>query len=181
MQKRQIFDSRLLEITIQRLCQQLIENHEQFENTVILGLQPRGKYLADRLKSVLETYLGKEIKLGYLDITFFRDDFRRRETPLKANATSVPFLIEDKSVVLVDDVLFTGRSVQAALSAMNAYGRPQKVELLTLVNRRYSRDLPIEPRYVGKEVNTLASERVLVEWKVQGAKEDNVWLVNKEQ
>lgn len=178
MQKRLILDSPLLEITVSRLCQQLIENHQDFSNTVIMGLQPRGVFLAQRIQSKLNTLLKKEVDLGILDITFYRDDFRRRDTPLEANTTSVPFIIENRNVVLIDDVLFTGRSVRAAMDAMIAFGRPSKVELLVLIDRRYSRDLPIQADYIGKYVNTLLSQRVLVEWKAQGAKNDNIWLVN---
>jgi pyrimidine operon attenuation protein / uracil phosphoribosyltransferase len=177
MQKRLLFDQKLLDITISRLCRQLIENHSNFEDTVILGLQPRGVFLAERIRKELQELLNKEIALGYLDATFFRDDFRRREAPLKANATKIPFIIEDKKVVLIDDVLFTGRTVRAALDAMIAFGRPQKVELLVLINRLYSRDLPIEPNYVGKKVNTIHSEKIQVEWQEQG-NESSVWLVN---
>ena len=111
-------------------------------------------------------------------MTFYRDDFRRRDEPIKANTTSIPFVIEDMNVILIDDVLYTGRSVRAALDAMIAFGRPQKVELLVLINRRYSRDLPIAPDYVGKNVNTVQSQHVLVEWKEQGAENDNIWLIN---
>lgn len=178
MQKRLIFDSHQLDITISRLSQQLIENHGFFESSVILGMQPRGIYLAERIKSKLEAILDKRIDLGYLDTTFYRDDFRRKGTPLKANATKVPFIIEDKKVILIDDVLYTGRTVRAALDAMIAFGRPQKVELLTLVNRKYSRDLPIEADYIGRNVHTTESQRVLVEWREQGVENDNIWLIN---
>ena len=178
MQKRLILDGSLLEFTVSRLCQQLIENHQDFSDSVILGLQPRGVFLAERIKGELEKLLNKPVRMGFLDITFYRDDFRRRDLPLEGNTTSVPFIIENQKVVLVDDVLYTGRSVRAALDAMIAFGRPSKVELLVLVNRRYSRDLPIQPDYIGKNVNTMPSQRVLVEWQDQGAKKDNIWLVN---
>ena len=178
MQKRLILDGTLLEITVSRLCQQLIENHQDFSDTVILGLQPRGVFLAQRIHSTLTGLLNKDIDLGILDITFYRDDFRRRETPLEANTTTVPFIIEGRKVVLVDDVLFTGRSVRAAMDAMIAFGRPSKVELLVLIDRRYSRDLPVQADYIGKKVNTILSQKVVVEWQAQGAKNDNIWLVN---
>jgi pyrimidine operon attenuation protein/uracil phosphoribosyltransferase len=179
MQKKLLLDHQLFEITIQRLCQQLIENHHNFDNTVLIGLQPRGIYFADRIKNTLEKILRHDVELGYLDITFYRDDFRRREKPLKANATNMPFIIEDKKVVLIDDVLYTGRSIRAALDAMTAFGRPQLVELLILIERKYTRHLPIQPNYIGKSVNTMHSQRVQVEWKVQGAVDDNIWLINK--
>lgn len=178
MRKRLILDSSHFDITISRLCQHLIENHNNFEESVILGIQPRGVFLADRIRDKLHSMNAGNVPVGYLDMTFYRDDFRRRDEPIKANTTSIPFVIEDKKVILVDDVLYTGRSVRAALDAMTAFGRPKKVELLVLINRRYSRDLPIEPNYVGKNVNTVQSQRVLVEWKEQGAENDNIWLIN---
>ena len=154
-----------LTITVRRLCEQLIENHGNFADSCILGLQPRGTQLAQRIHERLEQQTGLSIPYGELDATFFRDDFRRREKPLKANATHVPFIIEDKKVILIDDVLYTGRSVRAALDAMTAFGRPSRVELLVLINRLYARDLPIEPTYVGSHVNTISSQKVLVEWQ----------------
>lgn len=178
MQRRLLFNNKLLKITISRLCQHLIENHGNFNETVILGMQPRGIYLAERIKKQLEESLGKEVKLGYLDTTFHRDDFRRRESPLTPNQTKVPFIIEDKKVVLIDDVLFTGRSVRAALDAMTMFGRPSKVELLVLVDRMYSRHIPVEANYVGSKVNTLPSQRIMVELEEQG-KKDNIWLMNE--
>lgn len=178
MQKKLILDQDLLDITISRLCYELIENHNDFADSAILGLQPRGKFVANRILNRLETLVKKKIELGYLDTTFHRDDFRIRETPKAANETHIPFLIEDKNIVLVDDVLFTGRSVRAALDAMISFGRPRSVELLVLVERKYARDLPIQPNYIGKSVNTMHSQRVMVEWKEQGRKKDSIWLFN---
>mgnify|MGYP001303539118 FL=1 len=178
MQKRLLLDSQLLQITIQRLCQHLIENHNDFSSTVILGLQPRGVFLANRIQKVIQELEGCHVDIGYLDTTFHRDDFRRR-VPKKASETRVPFLIEDKDVILVDDVLFTGRSVRAAMDAMISFGRPTKVELLVLIDRLYTRQLPIEANYVGKQVNTLASQYVEVGLKEQSCN-DSIWLMNTE-
>ena len=178
MQKRLLLDSQLLQITIQRLCQHLIENHNDFSSTVILGLQPRGVFLANRIQKVIQELEGCHVDIGYLDTTFHRDDFRRR-VPKKASETRVPFLIEDKDVILVDDVLFTGRSVRAAMDAMISFGRPKKVELLVLIDRLYTRQLPIEANYVGKQVNTLASQYVEVGLKEQSGN-DSIWLMNIE-
>lgn len=180
MQKKLIFDSDLLDITLTRLCEQLIENHSSFENCVMLGLQPRGIFLAELIHKKLKSLTKKDIPLGYLDTTFYRDDFRRRDTPAKASETKVPFVIEGKDVILIDDVLYTGRSVRAALDAMIAFGRPAKVELLVLVDRANTRDLPIAADYVGKLVNTLESQRVLVELEAQGYKKNKIWLINKQ-
>lgn len=180
MQKRLLFDSQLLKVTISRLCQQLIEVHDDFSQSVIIGMQPRGIFLAQRIQSELEKLTGSTIHLGFLDTTFHRDDFRRRDEPITPSQTKIPFLIENKNVILVDDVLFTGRTVRAALDAMNTFGRPAKVELLVLIDRLYSRHIPVEANYVGRKVNTIQSQKVLVEIEEQG-KEDNIWLINKEE
>ncbi len=180
MQKRLLFNNELLDVTISRLCQELIEKHDDFSNSAILGLQPRGALLAQRLVVRLEEITGEKVQLGYLDTTFYRDDFRRRDEPLQANKTDISFLIEEKKIILVDDVLFTGRSVRAAMDAMNAYGRPARVELLILVDRLYSRHVPVEATYVGRQVNTIDSQKVLVEWS-ETHKNDNVWLINRDE
>ncbi|GAB2792072.1 bifunctional pyr operon transcriptional regulator/uracil phosphoribosyltransferase PyrR [Rhabdobacter roseus] len=177
-QKRLILSSPLLEIMTSRLCQQLIENHQDFAQSVIMGLQPRGIYFAERVASELRTRTGREIPLGHLDATFYRDDFRRRDSPLVPNKTRIPFLIENRNVILIDDVVSTGRMVRAALDAMTSFGRPAKVELLVLIDRIYNRDLPIKPDYVGMKVNTLESQRVLVEWREQDFEADRIWLVD---
>ncbi len=178
--KRLILDNQSLDITLSRLCQQLLENYQNFSDTVLLGLQPRGIFPAQRIQLKLQELLGEVIPLGQLDATFYRDDFRRREKPLQANATHVPFLIEDKNVILIDDVLFTGRMVRAALDAMTAFGRPRKVELLVLIDRKYSRELPIVADYVGKSVDSVFSQNVRAEWTEQGFEKDAIWLINNE-
>lgn len=179
MQKKLILDSDLLRVTIDRLCQELIENHGAFDSTVLLGLQPRGIFLAERIREKLSQALDKDVALGYLDATFHRDDFRRREEPPKASETRVPFLIEGKQVILIDDVLYTGRTVRAALDAMIAFGRPEKVELLVLIDRRRTRELPISADYVGQYVNTLDTQKVLVEMD-SDHQHNRIWLINKE-
>lgn len=181
MAQIKLLDSPLLDITVSRLAQQLVENHGNFSQSVLLGMQPKGVFLAKRIADRLTSFGHEKILLGHLDTTFYRDDFRRRDKPLSPNATHVPFIIENKKVILIDDVLYTGRSVRAALSAMMAFGRPKKVELMVMVDRKYSRDLPIEPMYIGRTVNTIQQQRVLVQWKEQGFEEDNIWLVHKSE
>jgi pyrimidine operon attenuation protein/uracil phosphoribosyltransferase len=179
MEKQVILNTKRVELTLKRLCYQLIETHNDFSNTVLIGLQPRGINVVARLKSQLEAILGKEVLCGNLDITFYRDDFRRREKPLIPSATNIDFVIENKNVVLVDDVLYTGRTIRSGLDALLAFGRPQKVELLTLIDRRFTRDLPIQADYVGSSIDTLNSERVSVEWKeIEG--QDKVVLYTPE-
>src|SRR4051812_289370 len=181
MQERLLLNSRHFEITIQRLCYQLVENHNDFSNTVIIGLQPRGVFLAKRIQKNLQEIVGnKNILYGSLDTTFYRDDFRRRDEVIIPSATQIDFIVEDKNVVMIDDVLYTGRTIRAAMDALLAFGRPKKIELAVLIDRRYSRDLPIEPDYVGKIVDTIASEKVIVEWK-ETEGEDKVMLTKRDK
>ena len=164
MEKQVILNTKHFELTLNRLCYQLIETHNDFSETVLIGLQPRGVNVVARLKSQLEAILGKEVVCGNLDITFYRDDFRRRERPIIPSVTNIDFVIENKNVVLVDDVLYTGRSVRSALDALNDFGRPKQVELLVLIDRRYNREFPIEADYIGKQVDTRADDKVKVDW-----------------
>ena len=162
---KSILNREQLNITIHRLCHQLMENHSDFSNTVLIGLQPRGVMLAARLQQCLdEIHPEFNVELGSLDITFYRDDFRRRKNPLVPSSTQLNVSLEDKKVVLIDDVLYTGRTVRAALDAMLDFGRPSSVELLVLIDRRLSRHVPIQPDYVGHTVDVVAEERVTVEW-----------------
>jgi len=179
MERQVILNSKHFELTIDRLCYQLIESHNNFENTVLIGLQPRGVNVLVRLKSKLEKILSGDVVCGSLDVTFHRDDFRRRETPLIPSITNIDFSVENKNVVLVDDVLYTGRTIRSGLDALLAFGRPATVELLCFVDRRFKRDLPIQSDYVGITVDSLRSERVSVEWKeIEG--EDKVKLYTPE-
>lgn len=166
MSQKEIISAKELNITLNRLCCQLIENHGDFSDTVLIGLQPRGVQLMKRLMAILEQQYGcSDLQSGVLDITFFRDDFRRRTQPLEASATNIDILVEDKRVVFVDDVLYTGRSIRAAMDAILSFGRPAQMELLTLIDRRFSRDLPIQPDYKGRKVDSIASQRVEVMWE----------------
>jgi len=168
-----------IQIALHRLACQLIENHNNFEHTVLVGLQPRGVYLAERIKALLVDEYGiKDVPLGYLDITFFRDDFRRSEKPLEANKTQIDFIVEGKKVVFIDDVLFTGRSIRSALTAIQSFGRPEEIELLVLIDRRFSRHLPIQPDYRGRQVDAINGEKVLVRWEEKDG-EDAVYLVEQ--
>jgi pyrimidine operon attenuation protein/uracil phosphoribosyltransferase len=178
MSQKVLLSAKEVNIILHRLACQLIEKHNDFSETVLIGIQPRGKFLANRLAQILkEEYKIKNIKLGLLDITFFRDDFRRGEKPLEANTTEINFLVEDKNIVFIDDVLYTGRSIRAALTAIQSFGRPNEIELLTLIDRRFSRHLPIQPDYRGRQVDAINEEKVKVHWKENDG-EDAVYLVN---
>ena len=178
MAKKTLLNEKEIHIILHRLACQLIENHQNFSNTVLIGIQPRGIYLANRLVKLLkEDYKIKNITLGILDITFYRDDFRRREDPIKANKTEIDFIVDNKNVVFIDDVLFSGRSIRAALTAIQDFGRPKSIELLVLIDRRFSRHLPIQPDYKGRQVDVIKNEQVKVEWK-ENDKKDAISIIN---
>ena len=179
MSNRLLIDTKQIQIILNRLACQLRETHQDFSNSVLIGLQPRGTILAKRIISILEQedHL-QSIANGFLDITFFRDDFRRTEKVLSANKNLMDVSVENKKVVLIDDVLYTGRSIRAALTAIDSYGRPAEIELLTLIDRRFSRHLPIQPDYLGRQVDAIANQKVLVHWKEDHG-EDAVYIINK--
>ena len=178
MSQKVLLNAKEVQIALHRLACQLIENHDTFSNTVFIGIQPRGVFLAERIKSLLESeYKIKNIDLGYLDITFYRDDFRRSDKTLEANKTKINFIVEDKNIVFIDDVLYTGRSIRAALTAIQSFGRPSEIELLTFIDRRFSRHLPIQPDYRGRQVDAINNEKVKVCWKENDGK-DVVYLIN---
>ncbi len=178
MAKKTLINEKEVHIILHRLACQLIENHQDFSNTILIGIQPRGVHLANRLVKILENeYHIKDIHLGKLDITFYRDDFRRRDEPLEANKTDINFIVDAKKVVFIDDVLFSGRSIRAALTAIQTFGRPKNIELLVLIDRRFSRHLPIQPDYKGRQVDVIKDEHVRVAWKENNEK-DAVYIVN---
>mgnify|MGYP003393008714 CR=1 FL=1 len=173
-----LINSSEIQIILHRLACQLIENHPNLENTVLIGLQPRGVFFADRLISILQNeYQLNDISYGQLDITFFRDDFRRSDKPLEANKTNINFVVENKNVVFIDDVLFSGRSIRAALTAIQSFGRPKKIELMVLIDRRFSRELPIQPDYIGRQVDVINLEKVKIFWKERD-EQDIVFITN---
>lgn len=177
MSQKILLTSKEVNIILHRLACQLIEKHLDFSDTVLIGLQPRGRFVAQRIKQILEQdYKVQDIQLGFLDITFFRDDFRRSDKPLEASKTEIDFLVENKKVVFIDDVLYTGRSIRAALTAIQSFGRPAEIELLVLIDRRFSRHLPIQPDYRGRQVDAINDEKVKVCWK-ENEGEDNVFLI----
>ena len=179
MSQKTLLNATEIHVALHRLACQLIENHNDFSQTVLIGIQPRGGYLAKRLVGLLQNqYKIKEVQLGLLDITFYRDDFRRSEKPLEANKTAINFVVEDKKVVFIDDVLYTGRSIRSALTAIGDFGRPTEIELLTLIDRRFSRHLPIQPDYRGRQVDAIDGEKVRVCWQEKEG-EDAVYLIKE--
>ncbi len=161
-----LLEGAYLALTIERLCYQLIERHGEFENSCIVGIQLRGAVFAERLYQTLQTILpNTTIPFGKMDVTFYRDDFRMHDTPLKAHPSEMDLILTNKRVILIDDVLYSGRTTRAALDALQHYGRPSQVELLALVDRRFNRSLPIRPDYVGITVDALNEAYVKVEWQ----------------
>lgn len=174
---KSILTDRQLAITIDRLSHQLIENHLNFSDTVLIGLQPRGIYLSDRIHHNLQTLLpGVQIPYGRLDITFYRDDYKSGKGLQVPNETDIEFSLENKRVVLIDDVLYTGRTIRSAMDAMLDFGRPAAIELLVLIDRRFSRELPIQPDYTGRTIDAIITERVKVLWKERDGKDEVVLI-----
>jgi len=170
---KSILTEQQVALSIKRLAHQILENHLHLENTVLIGIQPRGIYVSDRIVNELKNIQTiSKIDYGKLDITFYRDDVRKE---LKiANQTDIPFSIENKNVVIIDDVLWTGRTTRAALDALLDFGRPAKVELCVLIDRRFSRELPITADYVGRTIDTFPSQKVKVYWKEKDERDEVV-------
>lgn len=179
MSQKLLLSAEDLRIILFRLACQLKETHGDFSQTLLVGLQPRGVRLAERLVDILRNrYHISNVQLSKLDITFFRDDFRRGDKVLNPNDNNMEVSVEGKRIVLIDDVLYTGRSIRSALTALDSYGRPAEIQLLTLIDRRFSRHLPIQPDFCGRQVDAIQHERVEVCWK-EDDNEDAVFLVKK--
>lgn len=173
-----LLNHKQLDITLQRLAHQLLENHFDFSETAIIGLQPRGVWLSDRIVALLQGIIKKkDIPYGKLDITFYRDDVHQSAVMQTPSQTEINFSIENKKVILIDDVLHTGRTVRSAMDALIDFGRPKNVELLVLIDRHYSRELPIQADYTGMVVDTIISQKVKVNWKEKD-KKDEVLLID---
>jgi pyrimidine operon attenuation protein / uracil phosphoribosyltransferase len=170
-----ILTEKELGLTIQRLSHQLLENHLSFQDLVIIGIQPRGIYFSDRIvQQINEQIKPSKITYGKLDNTFYRDDVRQGLHTL--NQTDMPFSVENKTVILVDDVLYTGRTIRASMDALLTFGRPAKVELCILIDRRFSREVPIQADFVGRSIDTIITQRVKVLWKERDGREEVVLL-----
>jgi pyrimidine operon attenuation protein / uracil phosphoribosyltransferase len=172
---KSLLNNQQIALTIKRLANQLLENHVQLHNTVLIGIQPRGIFLSDRIVQEIASELRQQdVPYGKLDITFYRDDLRSQvHVP---SSIDIPFSIEGKNVVLIDDVLYTGRTIRAALDALMDFGRPAKVELLVLIDRRYSRQLPIQPDYTGRSIDSIISQKVKVYWHQNDGRDEVVLL-----
>ena len=177
MDSQVLINEEQFELILDRLAHQLLEHHD-FTNTDLIGLQPRGTRVAHRLRDRLSQLLGnKEVRCGELDVTFHRDDLMMRDKPIAPQENKMDFLVDGRNIILVDDVFFTGRTIRAGLDALLAYGRPNKVELAVLIDIRFRRELPIEPTYIGKQIDSIVDQYVKVEWKEEDGV-DRVILYN---
>jgi len=167
-------------LTCERICQQLIEKYDSFEDTCIIGIQDRGAIFSDRIVERLRDRKVTNFDYGKIDISFHRDDYRRRDRPIAPSETSMDFIIEEKKVILIDDVLYTGRSVHAAMSALQQFGRPSRIELLVLVDRRFNRHFPIKADITGITVDAIDEAYVKVEWSHLDGK-DQIKLFSKKE
>ncbi|WP_103019158.1 bifunctional pyr operon transcriptional regulator/uracil phosphoribosyltransferase PyrR [Salinibacter altiplanensis] len=180
--KAQLMTARDLGRTLDRMAQQVIERFDPMapaspvDTFALVGMQTRGVHLARRLQRRIHTQTGQELPLGLLDVTMYRDDVRLRLDKPEIQATRIPFDVTDRELVLVDDVVFTGRTGRAALDALMDRGRPAAIQFLTIVDRQH-RELPISVDIVGREVPTLPGEEVRVRVE-EVDDEDGVWLVN---
>lgn len=176
MHTKSILTPSQVDLTIKRLAHQILENHLSLTNTVIIGLQPRGIFVSNRIVEELGNIISPEkILYGKMDITFYRDDIRNNIHI--ANETNIDFNIENKTVILIDDVLWTGRTIRAALDALLDFGRPAKVELCVLIDRRFQRQLPIQSTYTGRAIDTYQQQKVKVHWK-ENTGQDEVLLIS---
>ena len=172
-----LLDNHQLNITLQRLAHQLVENHLDFTQTAIIGLQPRGIWFSDRIAQIVRDITGQtDILYGKLDITFYRDDVHQGAGVLVPSQTDVSFTIENRKVILIDDVLHTGRTIRAAMDALIDFGRPSNVELMVLIDRHYSRELPIQPDYVGQTIDTIITQKVKVNWEAKDGADEVILI-----
>lgn len=170
-----ILSEQQVALAIKRLAHHIVENNPGLKDTALIGLQPRGIFFSDRIvKEIKDLAKGVKINYGQLDITFYRDDIHKHLHT--ANKTDIPFSIDEKTVVIIDDVLMTGRTIRAAFDALLDFGRPRKVELCVLIDRRFTREYPIKADYVGRAIDTFPNQKVMV-YLNKGTEPDRVELL----
>jgi len=175
--KKVIMDVLSIDKTLNRLSHEILERFSFIDNIVLIGIHKRGVPLAKRIKNKIKDINGTELKTGALDITFHRDDYRERLIMPEVKGTEVSFSLDNKIVILVDDVLYTGRTIRAALEELNSFGRAEKVQLAVLVDRGH-RELPIKADFVGKNIPTHEGEHVNVLLKEIDDEESVVLIKN---
>ena len=159
--RKKLLDSKEIDNSLKRLAHELAERIESINDIVIIGIRTRGEFIAVRLAELLKKISGIQIPIGFLDVTFYRDDFRQRLIQPQIKGSSTSFSIDGKAVILADDVLFTGRTIRAAMDDLFSFGRPSSVQLAVLVDRGH-RELPVRADYVGKNYPTSINEHIHV-------------------
>jgi pyrimidine operon attenuation protein / uracil phosphoribosyltransferase len=173
-----ILDAQQLNWVVERLVHTLLEDLDKYPNTILIGIQPRGVYFADRIVKSINKIVAKPIPYGTLDITFYRDDINSSNEIRVPSASSLPFNLENTRVVLIDDVLYSGRTIRSAMDALLDYGRPAKIDLMVLIDRRLSRQLPIQPDYIGLSIDSIVSQKVKVLWQEKDKKDEVILIDN---
>lgn len=176
---KELLNSKEIKRALTRIAHEIVERNKGIDNICLVGIQKGGVLLAKRLVSIIESIEERPIDIGTLDISFYRDDINTSMKQPVVSKTEIPCSITDKTVVLVDDVLFTGRSIRAAMDALIDFGRPSQIQLAILIDRGH-RQLPIRPDYVGKNIPTSFNERIEVNLQEE-KKEDNVTLITKKK
>lgn len=179
MQAKEVVDQVTLKRALTRITYEIIERNQTIQDVVLIGIKTRGIYIASRVADRLKQLEGIEVPVGELDITLYRDD--KKETPAEAelHSSDIPVSLEGKEVILIDDVLYTGRTIRAAMDAVMDYGRPRKISLAVLVDRGH-RELPIRADYVGKNIPTAKTEEILVEMQELDGK-DRIMILKEEE
>lgn len=176
--KAQIMDKEAIDRALRRIAHEILERNQGTADLLLIGIRRRGVPLAERLRDNIREIEGKDVPLGILDITLYRDDLTTRSEAPEVHRTEVPGSVQGKKVILCDDVLYTGRTVRAAMDAIMDLGRPQAIQLVVLVDRGH-RELPIRADYVGKNVPTSRKEVIEVKFKEIDGVEDKVLIVEK--
>jgi pyrimidine operon attenuation protein / uracil phosphoribosyltransferase len=176
---RRLMKHREMDLVLARIAAEILEEHPDLTDVVLIGIRRRGIPLAEGIRKKIKKMTGQELPLGILDITFYRDDLTMVDTQPVVEGSHLPFELEGKTVILVDDVLFTGRTTRAALESVLDYGRPQRVELVVLIDRGGHRELPIQADYIGKHVETAPDEVVEVRLP-EFDEEEGVFLTTQE-
>ena len=174
--KTRLLDEADVGRVVTRMAHEMIEKNKGTGQLALIGVRTRGEYLARRIAEKIKSIEGSLLPLGILDVSFYRDDTRAKLKQPQVQSTHIPFDITDKKIILVDDVLYTGRSVRAALDEIMDFGRPAKVELAVLIDRGH-RELPIQPDYVGKVVTTAFDEEVKVKMKEQDGMDEVIVVI----
>ena len=179
MQAKEVVDQVTMKRALTRITYEIIERNQTIQDVVLIGIKTRGIYIASRVADRLKKLEGIEVPVGELDITLYRDD--KKETPAEAelHSSDIPVSQEGKEVILIDDVLYTGRTIRAAMDAVMDYGRPRKISLAVLVDRGH-RELPIRADYVGKNIPTAKTEEILVEMQELDGK-DRIMILKEEE